>query len=219
MHEASASAGTFFSPREVNRGIVTEPYDWLKSRVRWVAAPTRLAGKARVTHDACAGFRGSRTLFSASEAWIPSSFRDRFDNNQRGTSHTYADDSVLSFPSLSRLDERSTLVGPGRFLRIALIVAWMELTLGLGMLPAQERTVFPQEARDRFDKGRDLQQKGSLQEAIQAYQDAIGLGMQAYPRAHLYQADASLQMKEYDAAITRYTQFLEKFRVEDSCRY
>jgi len=95
----------------------------------------------------------------------------------------------------------------------------MELTVSWGALPAQERTEFPQEARDRFDKARDLQQKGKLQEAIQAYQDAIGLGMQAFPRAHLYQADASLQMKQYDEAIARYTRFLEKFSIDDSCRY
>jgi tetratricopeptide (TPR) repeat protein len=95
----------------------------------------------------------------------------------------------------------------------------MQLAVPWESLSAQERTEFSQEARNRFDKGRDLQQKGQLQEAIKAYQDAIGLGMQAFPRAHLYQADASLQMKQYDEAIAGYTQFLEKFSLEDSCRY
>jgi tetratricopeptide (TPR) repeat protein len=95
----------------------------------------------------------------------------------------------------------------------------MELTLSWGALPAQEPTAFPQEARDRFDKARELQRKGKLLEAIQAYQDAIGLGMQAFPRAHLYQADASLQLKQYDEAIARYGRFLDRFSIDDSCRY
>ena len=106
-----------------------------------------------------------------------------------------------------------------RTLRAALLAASVELVSCWGTLPAQERTEFPQQARDRFDQARQLQQKGQLKEAIQAYQEAIGLGMQAFPRAHLYQADASLQMKQYNEAIERYSNFLDKFTIDDSCRY
>lgn len=83
---------------------------------------------------------------------------------------------------------------------------------------AQERTDFPNEARERFQKAREYQQKGQLLDAIQAYQQAIGMGMQAYPRAYLYQADALLEMKKLDEAIDHYTKLLEKFSLEQSCR-
>ena len=102
---------------------------------------------------------------------------------------------------------------------LALFAGWMQLMVCSGALPAQEPSAFPQAARDRFDTARELQQKGKLLEAIHAYQDAIGLGMQAFPRAHLYQADASLQLKQYNEAIAHYSRFLEQFSIDDSCRY
>ncbi len=110
-------------------------------------------------------------------------------------------------------------MNPRRTLCIALLAAWLELMLGWGSAAAQERTQFPTEARAQFDRARELQQQGKLKEAIQGYQEAISLGMQAFPRAHLYQADASLQMKQFDEAIDRYSNFLEKFSIDDSCRY
>ena len=99
-----------------------------------------------------------------------------------------------------------------------MVFAAMGLVFTSGETFAQERTDFPKEARERFDKAREYQQRGQLTEAISAYQQAIGLGMQAYPRAYLYQADALLQMKKLDEAINYYTKLLEKFSLEDSCR-
>jgi tetratricopeptide (TPR) repeat protein len=100
--------------------------------------------------------------------------------------------------------------------RIALLVV---LTILVPNGARAEPTNFPQEARDRFDRGQDLQQQGRFREAIRAYEDAIRLGMKEFPRVHLYRADSFRDLKQYDAAIARYTQFLREFSLEDSCRH
>jgi tetratricopeptide (TPR) repeat protein len=93
-------------------------------------------------------------------------------------------------------------------------------TLLLGAsVRAEEPTTFPPEARDRFNTARDLQKKGQLKDAISAYDKAIQSGMQSYPRAHLYRAEAIRALKEYDEAIAQYTKFIETFGLEESCRY
>ena len=94
----------------------------------------------------------------------------------------------------------------------------LELLAGREALPG-EPTEFPQAARERYEQGRDLQNKGQLKEAVRAYDAAIQLGMQAYPRVHLYRADAVRQLKEFDSAIAHYTEFIDRFGLEDSCRY
>jgi tetratricopeptide (TPR) repeat protein len=78
---------------------------------------------------------------------------------------------------------------------------------------------FPAEARQRYDQGRDLQKKGQLNEAIGAFEEAIKLGMDAFPRVHLQRAGTNLEMKKYDTAIRQYTKFIEEFGLEKSCRY
>jgi tetratricopeptide (TPR) repeat protein len=82
-----------------------------------------------------------------------------------------------------------------------------------------EPTDFPQQARDRYEEGQELQKKGKLEEAIRAYEDAIRLGMDNFPRVHLYRANSNLDLKKYDTAIAQYTQFLKQFSLEDACRY
>ena len=104
-------------------------------------------------------------------------------------------------------------------LRLAVISLSLPLTGGWGVSRAEQPFTFPQEARDRFDQARDLQLKGDFQEAIKAFEDAKKLGMESYPRAHLYQANSYLSMKDYDAAIARYTKFISDFGIEESCRY
>jgi tetratricopeptide (TPR) repeat protein len=101
-----------------------------------------------------------------------------------------------------------------RFLAIALLA----LLFSFGAA-AEEPTSFPPQARARFDQAQDLQKKGKLKEAIEGYDDAIRLGMKDYPRAHLYRARAQLALKEFDTAIARYTDFIEQFGLEKSCRY
>jgi tetratricopeptide (TPR) repeat protein len=101
-------------------------------------------------------------------------------------------------------------------------VVWLALCLELLAGPAAhagEPTEFPRAARDWYERGRTLQRKGQLKEAISAYDTAIQLGMQAYPRVHLYRADASRQLKAFDSAIAQYTQFIDDFGLEESCRY
>jgi tetratricopeptide (TPR) repeat protein len=77
----------------------------------------------------------------------------------------------------------------------------------------------PQPARDRYDQGQALEKQGKTAEALAAYQQAIALGMQLFPRAHLKEARAYLDLKDYDAAVARYTKFIDSFGLEDSCRY
>jgi tetratricopeptide (TPR) repeat protein len=105
------------------------------------------------------------------------------------------------------------------FLRFAVLFLAVPLTLRWGIARAEQPFTFPQDARNRFDQARDLQNKGDYQEAIKAFDDAIKLGMQSYPRAHLYQANSYLSLKDYDAAIARYTKFIGDFGIEESCRY
>ena len=93
-------------------------------------------------------------------------------------------------------------------------------TLGsAGETPAPEPASFPQEAKDRFDRAQELRKKQQYQEAISAFEEAIKLGMQNYPRAYLYRADSARALKDYDAAIAQYSDFIRKFGIEDSCRY
>jgi tetratricopeptide (TPR) repeat protein len=108
-----------------------------------------------------------------------------------------------------------------------LMSSWRLVTLtwlGLGLLAlepiwAAEPTEFPPEARARFNKGQELRAQQRYQEAIEAFDEAIKLGMAKYPRVHLYRADALLKLKEFDSAITRYTEFIDHFGIEESCRY
>ena len=106
-----------------------------------------------------------------------------------------------------------------RLLRTALLACAVGLGSAWGVAPAGEPTDFPPEARQRYDQGQDLRKKGQLDEAVRAFEEAIRLGMEAYPRAHLQEAATNLDLKKYDTAIAKYTKFLEKFGVEDSCRH
>jgi tetratricopeptide (TPR) repeat protein len=104
----------------------------------------------------------------------------------------------------------------------AFVVAVLAVGLGLGpvpSVPAEEPTNFPPKARQRFEEGEQLQGQGKYEEAIRAYDDAIRLGMKAFPRVHLYRARSHLDLQKYDVAIAQYTQFLRDFSLEDSCRY
>jgi tetratricopeptide (TPR) repeat protein len=84
---------------------------------------------------------------------------------------------------------------------------------------AEPNAPVPQPARERYDQGQTLEQQGKIKEALAAYQDAINLGMQLFPRAHLKEANAYLNLKDYEAALARYTKFIDGFGLEDSCRY
>jgi outer membrane protein assembly factor BamD (BamD/ComL family) len=83
---------------------------------------------------------------------------------------------------------------------------------------AGEPTAFPDQARQLYDQGRDLQKKGKFDQAIAAFEEAIKLGMEAFPRVHLQRASSNLDLKKYDTAIAQYTNFIDKFGLEESCR-
>jgi len=103
--------------------------------------------------------------------------------------------------------------------RLVTLLCFLGSLCGSAWAAAAEPTQFPQQARDRFAQGEELRKKGQYQEAISAFEEAIKLGMTNYPRVFLYRADAVRGLKNYDAAIARYTEFIEKFGIEESCRY
>ncbi len=84
---------------------------------------------------------------------------------------------------------------------------------------SEEPTTFPPEARSRYDKGDELLKKELYREAIAEYDAAIKLGMVNYPRVYLHRAEAVRGLNNYDLAIAQYTSFIEKFGIEESCRY
>ena len=84
---------------------------------------------------------------------------------------------------------------------------------------AEPQVVYPQPARDRYDEGQALEKQGKIKEALAAYQEAINLGMQLFPRVHLKEAKAFLDLKDYDRAVARFSKFIDNFGLEDSCRY
>jgi tetratricopeptide (TPR) repeat protein len=93
------------------------------------------------------------------------------------------------------------------------------LLLFASPLFAGERSDFPPAAKQRFDQGRTFQQQGKLREAVDAYDDAIRLGMADFPRVHLQRAAALAALKDFDAAVEQYSKFIERFSLEESCRY
>jgi hypothetical protein len=103
--------------------------------------------------------------------------------------------------------------------RTVLLAFAVGLASGWGAASAGEPTAFPPEARQRYEQGRDLQKSGQLDEAVRAFEEAIRLGMGAFPRVHLREASVNLERKQYDTAIAQYTKFIEQFGLEESCRY
>lgn len=98
------------------------------------------------------------------------------------------------------------------------LIALLGLTI-LAMANGAEPTEFPKAARDRFNQAEELRKKQQFQDAISAFDEAIKLGMTKYPRAFLYRAEAFRGLKNFDAAIAQYTDFIDKFGIEESCRY
>jgi tetratricopeptide (TPR) repeat protein len=105
-----------------------------------------------------------------------------------------------------------------RLVRLTLLALALELGIARESASADEPTLFPPEARQRYQQGKDLQKKGNLNEALAAYDEAIKLGMDTFPRVHLDRARANLDLKKYDDAIALYTKFIVDFGLEESCR-
>jgi hypothetical protein len=105
-----------------------------------------------------------------------------------------------------------------RVLRTTWLAFAVGLGLGGGVAPAAEPTAFPPEARQRYEQGRDMQKQGKLNDALRAFEEAIQLGMDAFPRVHLQRASSNLDLKHYDTAIAQYTKFIDQFGLEESCR-
>lgn len=86
-------------------------------------------------------------------------------------------------------------------------------------LYAGEPTQFPVEARKKYEEALEFQKQGQLKKAVDAYEDAMRLGMEAFPRAHLYRANSNLELKDFDKALAQYSKFIADFTIEESCRY
>jgi tetratricopeptide (TPR) repeat protein len=104
------------------------------------------------------------------------------------------------------------------FHRLALAVLAAALIVA-ATVRAEPTDQIPDSARQRYTAGQDLEKQGKLKEAVAAYDEAIRLGMQLFPRVYLKQGGALLELKDYDAAIARYTKIIDGFGLEDSCRY
>lgn len=105
-----------------------------------------------------------------------------------------------------------------RLLRRCLAVCFLSVALAASA-SAAERTDFPQSARTQYERGQELLKKGRYRDAIDAFEEAIRQGMNEFPRVHLAHAKSSLNLKDYDAAIARYSSFIEDFGLTDSCRH
>jgi tetratricopeptide (TPR) repeat protein len=106
-----------------------------------------------------------------------------------------------------------------RLFGAALLAIAIDFSVGSARATAQEQTSFPPEARASYEKGKGLQKNGQLDDAIRAYEEAIKLGMDAFPRVHLQRASSNLDLKKYETAIAQYTKFIDQFGLEKSCRY
>ena len=99
------------------------------------------------------------------------------------------------------------------------IVLTLAVIIAARVRSAEPTGPIPQAAKDRYAQGQELERQGKLKEAVAAYQEAIQLGMQQFPKAHLKEAGGYLGLKDYAVAITKYTKFIDDFGLEDSCRY
>jgi tetratricopeptide (TPR) repeat protein len=99
------------------------------------------------------------------------------------------------------------------------VLALGVVLVGWPALRAEPMIPLPQPAKDRYAEGQDLEKQGKTREAIAAYEEAIRLGMQLFPRVHLQEAAAYLGLKDYDAAVAKFTKVIDGFGLEDSCRH
>ncbi len=83
---------------------------------------------------------------------------------------------------------------------------------------AEPTDPIPEVARDRYAEAQDLEKQGKLEEAVAAYEQAVRLGMQTYPRVYLREAAAYARLGDYEAAAARYSMVIDVLGLEGSCR-
>lgn len=83
---------------------------------------------------------------------------------------------------------------------------------------AEPTAPVPEVARDRYAEAQDLEKQGKLKEAVAAYEQAIGLGMQEYPRVYLKEAAACARLGDYEKSAANYSVVIDVLGLEGSCR-
>jgi hypothetical protein len=77
---------------------------------------------------------------------------------------------------------------------------------------------YPAEARARYEQGLALQKQGQPRDALHAFDAAVQLGMQDYPRLYLARAAAAAAVRDHFQAVAAYTKLIDEFGVARSCR-
>jgi tetratricopeptide (TPR) repeat protein len=83
---------------------------------------------------------------------------------------------------------------------------------------AEPTDTLPEVARDRYAEAQNLEKQGKLKEAAAAYEQAVHLGMQTYPRVYLREAAVYARLGDYEEAAARYTVVIDVLGLEGSCR-
>ncbi len=83
---------------------------------------------------------------------------------------------------------------------------------------AEPTDPIPEVARDRYAEAQELEKQGKFQEAVAAYEQAVRLGMQTYPRVYLREAAVYARLGDDEAAAARYSVVIDVLGLEGSCR-
>ncbi len=104
-----------------------------------------------------------------------------------------------------------------RILRLAALVLIFALA-GRPVVGAEPTDPIPEVARDRYAEAQDLEKEGKLKEAVAAYEQAVHLGMQEYPRLYLREAAVYERLGDYASAAASYSVVIDVLGLEGSCR-
>jgi tetratricopeptide (TPR) repeat protein len=95
----------------------------------------------------------------------------------------------------------------------------LSAALAGGRAAAAEPTgSIPEVARDRYAEAQSFEKEGKLKEAAAAYEQAVQLGMQQYPRVYLREAAVYERLGDYEAAAAKYSVVIDTLGLEGSCR-